>query len=153
MKKFIHLIIFFIVNFAALGIGGLLQGEGPMGEWYQNLHQAPWTPPGWVFGAAWFTIMICFSFFMDALSRLEERNKLISLFSLQFVLNVIWNAIFFKYHMIGLSLIMIIALTILVGYFLFAYGEKLKIKVWLIAPYFIWLCIATSLNAFAWLNN
>ena len=112
MKHYQKVILFLIVNFAALGIGSLLQGEGPMGAWYQNLNQAPWTPPGWVFGAAWTSIMICFSFFMASLTKHESRNKLIALFSVQFFLNVVWNAIFFKQHiyililysiMIGLS--------------------------------------------------
>ena len=153
MKHYQKVILFLIVNFAALGIGGLLQGEGPMGDWYQSLNKAPWTPPGWVFGAAWTSIMICFSFFMAYLTQHESRNKLIVLFSVQFFLNVIWNAVFFKHHMIGLSLVMIVALTILVGYFLFAYAKDLKAKAWLMAPYFIWLCIATSLNAYVLLNN
>ena len=153
MKHYQKVILFLIVNFAALGLGGLFQGEGPMGAWYQNLHLAPWTPPGWVFGATWTVIMLCFSFFMAALTKFEARNKLIVLFSVQFFLNVIWNAVFFKHHMIGLSLIIIVALTLLIAYFLFTYAKELKSKTLLIAPYFIWLCIACSLNAYALLNN
>ncbi len=153
MKHYQKVIFFLIVNFAALGLGNILQGEGPSGDWYQNLNQAPWTPPGWIFGAAWFFVMFCFSFFMAHLTKYETRNKLIALFSVQFFLNVIWNAIFFKHQMIGLALIIIISLAILIGYFLFVYGRKLKIKTLLIAPYFIWLCIATSLNIYMlWYN-
>ncbi|MEM6378823.1 MAG: TspO/MBR family protein, partial [Bacteroidota bacterium] len=54
-----RVIIFLILNFVALGIGGFFTGPGTSSEWYNNLNQAPWTPPGWVFGAAWTTIMIC----------------------------------------------------------------------------------------------
>ncbi len=153
MKHWQKVILFLIINFAALGIGGLLQDPGPMGDWYQSLNKAPWTPPGWVFGAAWTLIMVCFSFFMAYLSNIEQRNKLIVLFSIQFFLNVIWNAVFFSHHMMGLSLVIIAALTLLVGFFLFNYAQDLKTKAILIAPYFIWLCIATSLNAYALLNN
>ena len=56
-------IIFLLINFAGLFIGGLFTGEGVPSDWYQNLNKAPWTPPGWVFGFAWTTIMICFSLF------------------------------------------------------------------------------------------
>lgn len=153
MKHFQKIILFLIVNFAALYFGNILQGEGPMGDWYKSLNKAPWTPPGWFFGAAWTTIMVCFSFFMAYLTNNENRNKLIVLFSIQFLLNVIWNAVFFKYHMIAVALIIISMLNILVGYFLFAYAKKMKVKTLLIAPYFIWLCIATSLNVYALLNN
>lgn len=153
MKLYQKVILFLIVNFAALGIGGLLQGPGPMGDWYQSLNKAPWTPPGWVFGAAWTTIMFCFSFFMVYLTNHETRNKLIVLFSVQFFLNIIWNAIFFKHQMIAVALLIIVSLTMLIAYFAFAYAKNLKAKAWLIAPYLVWLCIACSLNVYALLNN
>jgi tryptophan-rich sensory protein len=59
-KKLLPTLLFFILNFAALAVGGLFTGSGVSSEWYQNLDKAPWTPPGWVFGAAWPFIMICF---------------------------------------------------------------------------------------------
>jgi tryptophan-rich sensory protein len=124
-----------------------------MGDWYQNLNKAPWTPPGWVFGAAWTTIMVCFSFFMAYLSKEAGGKTLIILFSIQFFLNIIWNAVFFKHNMIGLSLMLIILLTLLVGYLMFSNTKHLHWKSLLIAPYFVWLCIATSLNVYALLNN
>ena len=53
--------IFLVINFAALGLGGLFTRSGVPSEWYQDLDKAPWAPPGWVFGAAWTLIMLCFS--------------------------------------------------------------------------------------------
>jgi benzodiazapine receptor len=44
-------------------------------------------------------------------------------------------------------------LTIVVGSFLFSFKNELKTKTLLIVPYFIWLCIATSLNAYILFNN
>ena len=41
--------------------------NGPQTDWYSNLNKAPWTPPGWVFGFAWTTIMLCFSIYLIAL--------------------------------------------------------------------------------------
>ncbi len=153
LKYYQKVILFLVVNFAALGIGGLLQDPGPMGDWYQNLNKAPWTPPGWVFGAAWTLIMVCFSIFMAELTKYEIPKKLTILFSVQFVLNVIWNPVFFSHHMIAIALIIISCLTLLVAYFFFNYAKQMKLYALLIAPYFIWLCIATSLNAYALLNN
>ena len=50
--------------------------NGPMTDWYINLNQAPWSPPGWVFGAAWTTIMICFSIYMAYLFKFFKDSKL-----------------------------------------------------------------------------
>ncbi len=148
-----NFVIFFVLNFAALGIGGFLMGDGPSGEWYQNLIKAPWTPPGWVFGAAWTTIMLCFSIYMAYLVEADSSKTILYLFGLQWILNVGWNPIFFDQHHMLLGLITIISLTVLVGYFLFRYRTVLGWKSLLIAPYFVWLCIATSLNWYALINN
>lgn len=153
MKLFKYIILFLIINFSALVIGSWLMNDGPQTAWYQNLNQAPWTPPGWVFGVAWTTIMICFSIYMAYLYKLVPNNKLKILFTIQFILNVIWNYIFFNQHLIALGLICIFLLTVVVGIFLFNYYGKLKSKTILILPYFIWLCIATSLNAYILFNN
>ncbi len=148
------LIIFLVLNFAALGIGSLLMGGGPTSEWYMNLNKAPWTPPGWFFGVAWTTIMICFAFYMaHAWETVSDRKFLLGLFIAQWVLNVSWNPVFFKYHQILLALVVIILLTLLIGYFLFKYRATLGAWSLLILPYFLWLITATSLNAYALTNN
>ena len=150
----LRLIIFLAINFAALGIGGIFTGKGVPSDWYQNLNKAPWTPPGWVFGAAWTTIMVCFAFYlMYAWSEVSNRKLLIGLFSVQWILNVLWNPTFFKYNQALLALVIISALTILVGFMLMNYQSLLKLKSLLLLPYFIWLLIATSLNAFIVFKN
>ncbi|MCF8369691.1 MAG: tryptophan-rich sensory protein [Bacteroidales bacterium] len=150
----IRVIIFLVLNFGALGIGGFLMDKGPSSEWYQNLTQAPWTPPGWVFGAAWTTIMLCFSFYMAfAWKSVEQKNTLILLFSVQWILNIAWNPIFFKYHQVLPGLLTIVLLTFLVGYIMITYWPVLKMRNLLILPYFLWLLVACSLNAYIFLKN
>ncbi|MDC6468346.1 tryptophan-rich sensory protein, partial [Flavobacteriaceae bacterium] len=79
--KLLKISIFFLVlNFSALAIGSWLMNNGPMTNWYVNLNQAPWTPPGWVFGIAWTTIMICFSVYMAYLFIEISNSSLILLY-------------------------------------------------------------------------
>ena len=143
-------IIFLVINFAALGIGSLLMGKGATtGEWYQSLNKAPWTPPGWVFGAAWTTIMICFSLYMARLwEKVNNKKLLLTIFSLQFVLNVMWNPTFFRWHYAMAALVIIVALTTVVATLLFGFRRANGWYTLLIAPYLIWLMIATSLNGY-----
>ena len=149
-----RLIIFAILNFTALSLGSILMGEGATSEWYQNLNKAPWTPPGWAFGVAWTTIMVCFSFYMSyAWKATDSRSYLLILYSIQWILNVSWTPVFFRYHQSLYGLIIITALTLMIGFFLFHYLSGLKIKSLLILPYFIWLLIATSLNGYIYFNN
>ncbi|PKQ46215.1 TspO/MBR family protein [Confluentibacter flavum] len=153
MKILKLIAIFLIINFGALAIGSWLMDNGPTSDWYTNLNQAPWTPPGWVFGAAWSFIMVCFSIYMAYLYAEVPTTKIKTLFIIQFVLNVSWNYIFFNQHLVSLGLLVIVLLTILVAGFLFTFNKQLKLKSILILPYFVWLCIATSLNVYILFNN
>ncbi|MFT7345329.1 MAG: benzodiazapine receptor [Lentimonas sp.] len=149
-----RIVLFIVLNFTALAVGGLFTGKGVSSDWYQNLNQAPWTPPGWVFGFMWTLIMICFAIYMAYLvTSTTDRKKIIFLFGVQWILNVAWNPVFFGYQGVFAGLITISLLTILVTYFLFRYKKELKLKSLLIVPYFIWLYIATSLNAYILLYN
>ncbi|HEY3406350.1 MAG TPA: TspO/MBR family protein [Ohtaekwangia sp.] len=154
MKWYFLLPIFLVLNFAALGIGSIFTDAGVSSGWYQSLNKAPWTPPGWVFGAAWTTIMICFAvYMMYAWNAVRNRNHLITLYILQWVLNVSWNPIFFRFHDPVPALFIIVALTVLLTWLMLAHWSSLKLKSLLIAPYIIWLLIATSLNAYIVFNN
>ena len=148
------LIIFLVINFGALALGSLFTTSGVVGDWYLGLNKAPWTPPGWVFGSAWTVIMICFSIFMAfAWDQVDNKKHLTILFVIQLILNITWNPIFFHYKWVVLGLIVISSLCLLLFYFFFTYRKDLEEKAFLLVPYMVWLCIATSLNAYVLLNN
>jgi len=150
----IRLVAFLLLNFAALALGGLSTGDGVVSEWYLGLAKAPWTPPGWVFGAAWTTIMICFSFYMARLWQVrEDRNFLAVLYGVQWLLNVGWNPVFFTLQLTLAGLFIISGLTLLVGFLLFRFWSELKLTSLFILPYFLWLLIATSLNTYILVMN
>lgn len=150
----IRTIVFLVINFTALALGGIFTGKGVPSDWYQNLNKAPWTPPGWVFGAAWTLIMLCYSPFMAKLTLGSNQLKtIVLLFSLQFLLNVIWNPVFFYFQNVKVGLLIISSLTVLVAYFLLGFMKEVKLYSWLVLPYFLWLLIATSLNAYILMKN
>ena len=154
MKKIQYLILFLVINFGGLALGSWLMDNGPTSDWYLSLNKAPWTPPGWFFGFAWTTIMICFSLYLAYLwPVVKNKSLLIFLFMVQWVLNIGWNPTFFYYHNVIAGMLIITSLTILIGFFLYHYWTDLKMKGALILPYFIWLLIASSLNAYILLNN
>jgi tryptophan-rich sensory protein len=153
MKKALWLFVFLVLNFGTWGIGTLLMDNGPQDSWYAALNKAPWTPPGWFFGVAWTTIMIAFSIYMAYLIQAKSTTNIWLLFFVQFILNTSWNYVFFNQHLVLLGLMVIVLLTVVVGYFLLNFRNVMKQKTWLIVPYFIWLIVASSLNAYVYLNN
>ena len=149
-----RLILFLVINFGALAVGGIFTSAGVSSSWYENIQKAPWTPPGWVFGAAWTSIMIFFSIYLaTAWPKIENKKILIGLFTVQWILNVGWNPIFFYYQNMLLGLIVILLLTFLIGFILIFYWKEVKFISLFILPYFVWLIIATSLNWYILLKN
>ena len=129
-------------------------GDAVTGEWYTNLNKAPWTPPGWVFGAAWTLIMICFSIYLSYLFTIRNSKFVGLVYTAAVVLNISWNYLFFNQHLTTLGLVNIILLTLVIIYFFISFGDdKLSRLKYLLLPYIIWLCIATSLNAYVVLYN
>ena len=153
MVKLKFILLFLCINFGGLAVGSWLMDNGPSTSWYIGLNQAPWTPPGWVFGVAWATIMICFSVYMASLYEKQKSKDVVMLFAAQFLLNVSWNFIFFNQHLVALGLVIILMLTVLIFYFLLKYKSLLEGKSILIIPYCLWLCIASSLNGYILLFN
>ena len=148
--------LFLLLNFAALGIGGLFTGKGVSSVCYAELKKAPWTPPGYVFGLAWTAIMICLSFFMAGLKDVIADNiakTILALYALQWALNVIWNPLFFKYHLSAIALVAIILLFIVVAAMLYYASNYSNTYALLIVPYTVWLLIAISLNVYIVLKN
>lgn len=153
MKQLKLTILFLIINFGGLAIGSWLMNSGPTSDWYINLEQAPWTPPGWVFGVAWTIIMICFSIYLGKLFLVESTQKQKLFFFFQFILNVSWNFIFFNQHLVLIGLVTIILLTSLLFIYFFNLSKKVENYKYLLLPYMLWLCIATSLNLYILIHN
>ncbi len=154
MKKVFLLILFLVINFGGLALGNWFMGDAVTSEWYTNLNKAPWTPPGWVFGATWTLIMICFSIYLTYLFTLRKSKFVIAIYSVAVLLNVSWNYLFFNQHLANISLVSISALTLVIVYLFISFGDdKLSKMRYLLLPYIIWLCIATSLNGYIVFNN
>ena len=153
MKQLKLTFLFLIINFVGLAIGSWLMNNGPLTEWYTSLNQAPWTPPGIVFGIAWTLIMICFSIYLGQLFIKDYSSKLIIVFLIQYILNVSWNYIFFNQHLVLFGLVTLILLTSLLFYYFFKLSKKTGNYKFLLVPYMIWLCIATSLNLYVLIHN
>jgi tryptophan-rich sensory protein len=150
MKKTLPTLTFFLLNFAALAVGGLFTGSGVSSEWYENLNKAPWTPPGWVFGAAWTLIMVCFAFYMGQLwvNAAKHKGLLLRTYGIQWVLNVAWNPVFFYFQKVDIGLLVIVGLLLSVLLITIKFSRIQKSWTLAIVPYVLWLFVATSLNAY-----
>ena len=147
------IVLFLILNFGALALGSYFTSSAVIETWYLSLNKAPWTPPGWFFGFAWTIIMICFAFYMAKFMAEVNTKKVITLFAIQWILNVGWNPVFFGYQLKLGGLIIISILTLLIAFLFVNYRETLNRWSIFLLPYLLWLVVATSLNTYIVLYN
>ena len=131
----IRLVIFLLINFAALAIGGFTVGF--FRSLVSYLNKAP-DSSRMGFCAAWTSIMVCFRFLWRNVGNLPTQKHASTPFSVQWILNVGWNPLF-SMHLVFISLVVIL-LTGLIAYFFFSSWHKRNLFR-LVLPYFIWLMI------------
>lgn len=148
-SQYKHLPLFIILCTLAMGFGGLFMP----GPWYESLQKAPWTPPNIAFPVVW-----SFLYVFIAVSGWQifshHSSRLKWLWSIQLAVNTAWSWVFFGQHWVLIGLIDLIILDALVLTMIIkCFKSQLKAAAILMIPYIIWLCIATSLNAFILVNN
>lgn len=147
-------ITFLILNLSTLVIGAFFREKGMPSYWYQDLNQAPWTPPIWVFDSIWTIIIISYAVYLAHLIKATNTSiKIIFIFGISCLLNVVWNPIVFHFKLPFLELVIISLLALLISYSLLNFAMTIKLKSLLIAPYFLWIFVVISLNAYIVMFN
>lgn len=140
---------------------GLLSGWATASSirgWYDELVKPPGTPPDRVFGPVWTLLYAAMGI---ALARVlhfaaggPEKKRALVWFGIQFFLNLAWTPVFFGFHQIGAALAVIAMLVISLAVTIRAFRRIDRPAALLLAPYFLWVCYATYLNAgFSVLNR
>ncbi len=128
-------------------IGGLVTDIGP---WYKNLTKPSWHPPDWLFAPAWtiiyaLIVLAAAKAWFNAKSR-THRLSIISLFSLNGILNILWSLLFFKLQRPDLALLGNVLLWLSVLSMIIAVWTYSRVSSWLLMPYLIWVTFAWALN-------
>ena len=125
-----------------------------IGSWYQNLNKSSLTPPGYVFGIAWTILYILMSISVWIIWNKEKKITLpIQLYIIQLILNFAWSPLFFKYHLINESQILLLFIWMLVFIMIILFYSIDKTAGLLLIPYLIWLSFAFYLNYYIVKNN
>lgn len=114
----------------------------PVG-FYTNLNTPAFAPPPIIFPIAWTVLYTLLGIFFYCIIKRKDI-KLLSIYLIQMLINLLWSTVFFTYMMFDLALVMIIVMFILtVVMFIMCMNNKYK---YLLIPYAIWLCFAFYLN-------
>lgn len=148
-------------------------------NWYAKLSKPALNPPSWVFGFVWTILffLIALSLFIvwknnfkiknnvgnyrKAWNRFSEKLwqgkwqklNIISIFAIQYILNIFWSFVFFGLHLPGLAFFCLIALWIAILYTIINTYRVSKIASYLLIPYILWVSFAGYLNFAIWILN
>lgn len=144
--------IFTPLVLVGLGFGSsFLTNSGNSNEWYSNLTQAPWTPPGWVFSVVWSILYILLGLVLArSIVTKTWKSKMdkieFGLLVSSIVLILAWPFAYFlaKSQIAGIVLLCIIVAMGLA--YCIMTGKEMK---WLefggVLPLLVWGSFATSL--------
>jgi translocator protein len=147
------LIICVLIVFVILGgLGGLFTLKNVNSEWYQSI-QPSITPPSWVFPVAWNFLFVTIAFslyfaWMNSKNK-KQKNKVAIIFGINFLLNILWSALFFGSKLIQIAFFEVIFLWLSILVIIFIMRKISKESSWLLIPYLIWVAFAGVLNYLA----
>ncbi len=152
-KKTISLISCILIPLLVGGISGIATVSG-IKDWYVHLNKPFFNPPNYLFGPVWslLYLLMGISLFM-ILQYTVSKKKAILIFSIQLFFNFWWSFLFFKFQLLGLSLIEIMLMWLSILWMIIEFRKINKTAGYLQIPYLLWVTFATLLNASIWYLN
>jgi translocator protein len=140
-----------------IGFLGSIATIAEISTWYAALSKPSWSPPNWLFGPVWTTLYILMGIALylvwrEGLDRRDVRFAIL-IFGVQLILNLLWSIVFFSYHALFGSFILILILWIAILANIVAFYIISKPAGILLVPYIIWVSIASYLNYSVYLLN
>lgn len=141
-----------------LGLGtGMAFLFGP-DAWFNALVKPSWNPPAWLFAAISIMLYIMMGLGVwlirrDIHAARADMSSAMTLFWLQFALNLAWTPIFFGLHNVLFAFIEICLLWMAALSTALAFGKISNAAGYLFVPYLMWLSFALILNGTVWLLN
>lgn len=154
--KNIYLKIFICVTLClSLGILSGFSTADSITSWFQFIKKPSWNPPNWLFGPVWTVLYIMMGIAVALIWQSKHKNKTIAitLFIVQFILNLGWSFIFFNMHLMGWAFVEIIIMLIFILFTIFSFKKINKTAALLLLPYLCWVSFATVLNGTIWYLN
>lgn len=142
-----------IILCQSAGLVGSFFTFSQVNTWYKTLAQPSFAPPSWLFGPVWttlYTFMGIALFLIWQSPKDKNRTRALVAFFIQLFLNAIWTPIFFGWHALGASVVVIALLLISILSTMILFYKIRPLAGYLLVPYFAWVGFASVLNVGIW---
>jgi translocator protein len=155
-ERWLALVVFIGLAFAAGAVGTLVQGDDVAGR-YLALDRPAWAPPQDAFGLVWPVLYLCIGVagwrIWRAAGSAAAAATTLTLWAAQLVVNAAWSGVFFGLSAFGAAIVVIVVLDLLVFATTAAAWRHDRGAVLLLVPYLLWILYATALNVAIWSLN
>lgn len=147
MKKRNGWIIFLISLAVVYSIAFLGVLFNDAGAWYESVKPSI-TPPNYIFPIVWNIIffLVALSFSLAWINAKRNKKKLVTFFSINLFLNLLWSFLFFFLKNPVASFYELILLEFSIILMISATYKADKLSSYLLYPYLIWVAFAGVLN-------
>jgi translocator protein len=154
LRQIAGLVVSLLIVFGIATLGGFLTNLS-VDAWYPALAKPSWTPSGAMIGTVWtflYTLMGSAAWIIwrgDGVGR----QRPLTIYAVQLLLNAGWSALFFGLRSPGLALVEIGILWVAILATAASFWKVSKLAAALMVPYLIWVSFAWVLNAMIWRMN
>lgn len=155
LPRAVKLILSITITVGLGALSGLFTAEAISG-WYASLEKPSFNPPNWVFGPVWTLLYLLMGISLYLVWKQpasSRRNTAITLFGIQYLLNMLWSFIFFQLHQVGWAFADILLLWLMIIATIIVFRPFSPAASWLLVPYIAWVSFAMLLNGAIWLLN
>lgn len=128
-------------------LGGAATQIGP---WYYALHKPSWQPPDWLFAPVWTLIYGLTALagvkVWNRIADRERRLRMMALFALNALLNVLWSELFFGQRRPDWALSEVVPFWLSILVLMLLVFPVTRTGGWALVPYLLWVLFAGVLN-------
>ncbi|MDC0031017.1 tryptophan-rich sensory protein [Candidatus Pelagibacter sp.] len=145
-NKIVSFTLFALVTYSASAIGGLAT-IGFKEPWYSLLIKPSFNPPDWIFGPVWTTLYLMMTIAIWSFWHSKNKNmNTVYIYFIHLIFNTTWSIVFFVFHQITLSFIVLVFLILLIIILIIRFKRTNLLSYYLMIPYLLWCFYALLLN-------
>jgi len=144
--------VFALLALAAASSGAVFTPDA----WYRTMNKPSWTPADWVFPTVWtplYVLIAASGWLVWREAGLAGAALPLAVYVIQLVLNAGWSAIFFGLKKPGLAFVEVLTLWLSIALTMILFWPISTTAALLLAPYLLWVTIASALNFQVWRMN
>lgn len=137
----------FVLLCNGVGIASALVANEP--AYYQQLARPSWAPSPAVFGPVWtllYTLMGTATWIVWMKTAGSARRRAMAVFAVQLAFNALWTPVFFGFHALGASVVVIVLVFLAVLAMIAVYARTSALAATLTVPLAAWVGFASLLN-------